>query len=67
MKGCITTSGGGCVDNNDCSAANLEEVCIEDKKGNKCFWDVIWCNQNGCFNAPISYKTQEDCDKLLNN
>ena len=62
--GCITKSGGGCVTNGSCSAANIEVACVKNSIGVPCIWDSS-CKEKTCANASILNTTNDACEAYL--
>ncbi|CAD8202267.1 unnamed protein product [Paramecium octaurelia] len=63
-KGCITKQGGGCVQNGDCSAANISTACVKNMNNFDCIWDST-CKEKTCVNAPKSNTTHDQCTSYL--
>ncbi|CAD8110299.1 unnamed protein product [Paramecium primaurelia] len=64
VTGCITKSGGGCVSNGACSAANIQAACVKNTSGIDCIWDTT-CKEKTCANAPITNNTHDLCTSYL--
>ncbi|CAD8176985.1 unnamed protein product [Paramecium pentaurelia] len=64
VTGCITKSGGGCVSNGACSAANVLAACVKNSSGTDCIWDTT-CKEKTCANAPTTNNTHELCTSYL--
>ncbi|CAD8109110.1 unnamed protein product [Paramecium primaurelia] len=64
VTGCITKSGGGCVSNGACSAANVQAACVKNSSGTDCIWDTT-CKEKTCANAPTTNNTHELCTSYL--
>ncbi|CAD8109099.1 unnamed protein product [Paramecium primaurelia] len=64
VTGCITKSGGGCVSNGACSAANVQAACVKNTSGTDCIWDTT-CKEKTCANSPITNNTHELCTSYL--
>ncbi|CAK64868.1 unnamed protein product (macronuclear) [Paramecium tetraurelia] len=64
VTGCITKSGGGCVSNGACSAANVQAACVKNTSGTDCIWDTT-CKEKTCANAPTTNNTHELCTSYL--
>ncbi|CAD8109130.1 unnamed protein product [Paramecium primaurelia] len=64
VTGCITKSGGGCVSNGACSAANVQAACVKNSSGTDCIWDTT-CKEKTCANAPTTNNTHELCSSYL--
>ncbi|CAD8119139.1 unnamed protein product [Paramecium sonneborni] len=62
---CITKSGGGCVNNGNCNAANIQSACKINTSGKTCFWDDTvkpnLCKELTCDNLPKIYKKIKEC------
>ncbi|CAK64874.1 unnamed protein product (macronuclear) [Paramecium tetraurelia] len=66
VTGCITKSGGGCVSNGACSAANVQAACVKNTSGTDCIWDTT-CKEKTCANAPTTNNTHELCTSYLSS
>ncbi|CAD8125030.1 unnamed protein product [Paramecium sonneborni] len=66
VTGCITKSGGGCVTNGACSAANIQAACARNAFGVECIWDTT-CKEKTCQNAPTTNNTHELCTSYLSD
>ncbi|CAK64788.1 unnamed protein product (macronuclear) [Paramecium tetraurelia] len=64
VTGCITKSGGGCVSNGACSAANVQAACVKNTSGTDCIWDTT-CKEKTCANAPTTNNTHDLCTSYL--
>ncbi|CAD8109102.1 unnamed protein product [Paramecium primaurelia] len=64
VTGCITKSGGGCVSNGACSAANVQAACVKNSTGTDCIWDTT-CKEKTCANAPTTNNTHDLCTSYL--
>ncbi|CAD8070415.1 unnamed protein product [Paramecium primaurelia] len=64
LTGCITKSGGGCVESGSCSVANIQTACVQNVIGITCIWDTT-CKEKTCSNAPLSNNTHELCTSYL--
>ncbi|CAD8108961.1 unnamed protein product [Paramecium primaurelia] len=64
VTGCITKSGGGCVANGACSAANVQAACVKNTSGTDCIWDTT-CKEKTCANAPTTNNTHDLCTSYL--
>ncbi|KAM3142501.1 hypothetical protein pb186bvf_005403 [Paramecium bursaria] len=64
LSGCITTLGGGCVQNLSCASASVQQACISDSQGKACIWNGT-CLPKICINAPDAYNTELLCQSFL--
>ncbi|CAD8196450.1 unnamed protein product [Paramecium pentaurelia] len=67
MNQCTTQQNGGCTNIKGCTDAKIEAACIKNSNNEQCIWLDNNCYDQVCFKAPITFTTNEQCQKIAKN